>query len=298
MTRAVVRVREEFQRYEGMAASDAPRGLYATKKIFVRYEKCGEIINREMVATVCAYYQADADKRWRGIIEQFGGPEEVSPEFQLNPMFLNPRLMKRLQSAAEKGGWSEPDSKWRANRKRIERWLRTQPRVTFDVERIMEHIYNLADSSTEAKQLVANWFEHAEDWLRAFPDKKISSEDTWTGSLFIGADLGWLARRPEDMGNDGQVSNGGCARKGRRGLRSLQRRAQMEKIKRADNVIDLMVKDAPSRRTNQSWNKTPERRLLKCVLGHLVRGGLARAECVREFKRLVPKYQSFFDPPR
>lgn len=42
---------------------------------------------------------------------------------------------------------------------------------------------------------------------------------------------------------------------------------------------------------------TPERGLLKCVLGHLVRKGLARSDLLAEFKRLIPDHQLFFDPP-
>jgi hypothetical protein len=47
----------------------------------------------------------------------------------------------------------------------------------------------------------------------------------------------------------------------------------------------------------QSWNKTPERRLMKCIVGHLIRDGKAREHLLLEFKRLIPDYQSFFDPP-
>jgi hypothetical protein len=47
----------------------------------------------------------------------------------------------------------------------------------------------------------------------------------------------------------------------------------------------------------QSWNKTPERRLMKCIVGHLIRDGKAKEELLLEFKRLIPDYQSFFDPP-
>ena len=47
----------------------------------------------------------------------------------------------------------------------------------------------------------------------------------------------------------------------------------------------------------QSWNKTPERRLMKCILGHLIRDGKAKEQLLIEFKRLIPDYQSFFDPP-
>jgi hypothetical protein len=54
---------------------------------------------------------------------------------------------------------------------------------------------------------------------------------------------------------------------------------------------------AKSGRSLQSWNKTPERRLLKCVLGHLIRDGKAKEPLLLEFKRLIPDYQSFFDPP-
>jgi hypothetical protein len=50
-------------------------------------------------------------------------------------------------------------------------------------------------------------------------------------------------------------------------------------------------------RTLQSWNKTPERRLMKCIVGHLIRDGKAREHLLLEFKRLIPDYQSFFDPP-
>jgi hypothetical protein len=51
------------------------------------------------------------------------------------------------------------------------------------------------------------------------------------------------------------------------------------------------------KRILQSWNATPERRLLKCVLGHLIRDGKAKEALLLEFKRLIPDYQSFFDPP-
>jgi len=54
---------------------------------------------------------------------------------------------------------------------------------------------------------------------------------------------------------------------------------------------------AKANRSLQSWNKTPERRLMKCVLGHLIRDGKAREPLLLEFKRLIPDYQSFFDPP-
>jgi len=47
----------------------------------------------------------------------------------------------------------------------------------------------------------------------------------------------------------------------------------------------------------KSWNKTPERRLMKCILGHLIRDGKAKEQLLIEFKRLIPDYQSFFDPP-
>jgi hypothetical protein len=56
-------------------------------------------------------------------------------------------------------------------------------------------------------------------------------------------------------------------------------------------------KAAKEKRILQSWNGTPERRLLKCVLGHLIRDGKAREALLLEFKRLIPDYQSFFDPP-
>jgi hypothetical protein len=51
------------------------------------------------------------------------------------------------------------------------------------------------------------------------------------------------------------------------------------------------------KRSLQSWNKTPERRLMKCVVGHLIRDGKGREQLLLEFKRLIPDYQSFFDPP-
>ena len=66
-----------------------------------------------------------------------------------------------------------------------------------------------------------------------------------------------------------------------------------------DKPTETPPKKAGSRRGRvyQDWNKTPERRLLKCVLGHLIRRGLARGDLLAEFKRLVPDYQSIFDAP-
>ena len=48
---------------------------------------------------------------------------------------------------------------------------------------------------------------------------------------------------------------------------------------------------------NHNWNATPERLLLKCILGHLVRSGLARKDLLVKFKRLIPDYDMFFDSP-
>jgi len=50
-------------------------------------------------------------------------------------------------------------------------------------------------------------------------------------------------------------------------------------------------------RENHNWNATPERRLLKCVLGVLVRTGLARKELLAKFKELIPDHATFFDHP-
>jgi hypothetical protein len=53
-----------------------------------------------------------------------------------------------------------------------------------------------------------------------------------------------------------------------------------------------------SRRThNISWNATPERLFLKCVLGALIRKGLPKSELLAKFKKLVPDFQTFFDSP-
>src|SRR5262245_1021960 len=65
-------------------------------------------------------------------------------------------------------------------------------------------------------------------------------------------------------------------------------------------VVVIRLGKRPKGKANrslQSWNKTPERRLMKCVLGHLIRDGKAREPLLLEFKRLIPDYQSFFDPP-
>jgi hypothetical protein len=51
------------------------------------------------------------------------------------------------------------------------------------------------------------------------------------------------------------------------------------------------------KRQLQNWNKTPERRLMKCILGHLIRDGKGKEALLTEFKRLIPDYQTFFDPP-
>jgi hypothetical protein len=50
-------------------------------------------------------------------------------------------------------------------------------------------------------------------------------------------------------------------------------------------------------RSNHSWNATPERRFFKCVLGVLVRQGLARNELLLKFHQLVPDLQTLFDFP-
>jgi hypothetical protein len=68
--------------------------ILAYREVTARYQKCGEIINRALVERVAQHYQADPDKTWALFIEPFGGPGLVSPDFQLNPMFLDPRLPK------------------------------------------------------------------------------------------------------------------------------------------------------------------------------------------------------------
>ena len=90
MRQAVARVRKEFQR--NASPGEYACRFYALKEIMTRYETCGEVVNRVMVTKVCRYYHVDAEERWARIIEQFGGPEQVSPEFQLDPTFLNPKF--------------------------------------------------------------------------------------------------------------------------------------------------------------------------------------------------------------
>ena len=36
---------------------------------------------------------------------------------------------------------------------------------------------------------------------------------------------------------------------------------------------------------------------MKCILGHLVRSGLARKDLLVKFKRLIPDYDMFFNSP-
>jgi hypothetical protein len=91
MTERIMRLRKRLRGDE----FDAPfRRLYALEEVHSRCYECGEILNREMVAQVCRYYGANADELWGTIIEAHGGPDQVSPEFQINPMFLDPRIAK------------------------------------------------------------------------------------------------------------------------------------------------------------------------------------------------------------
>jgi hypothetical protein len=53
----------------------------------------------------------------------------------------------------------------------------------------------------------------------------------------------------------------------------------------------------PRDKKNHNWNATPERLLLKCILGQLVRTGLARKDLLVKFKRLIPDCNEFFDSP-
>jgi hypothetical protein len=100
-----------------------------------------------------------------------------------------------MDTKVEDGCWYEPPSRERANRKKIKRWLRTHPRVTWDIESIMDQIYdNMAEDSDDAKQLVVDWLEYAEAWLRAFPKRKIYNYYSWVDSFVDGAHLSALAR--------------------------------------------------------------------------------------------------------
>jgi hypothetical protein len=96
MRRAVARVRERFHQEVRWATNlriiESTRRIYSLEEITVRFKKCGETVNRPMVARVCRYYEADAEEVWLRLIEPFGGPENVSPEFQMHPNLLNPRI--------------------------------------------------------------------------------------------------------------------------------------------------------------------------------------------------------------
>jgi hypothetical protein len=66
--------------------------------------------------------------------------------------------------------------------------------------------------------------------------------------------------------------------------------ARLEKMRQPPKTTKM-------KRQLQNWNKTPERRLMKCILGHLIRDGKGKEALLMEFKRLIPDYQTFFDPP-
>jgi hypothetical protein len=66
--------------------------------------------------------------------------------------------------------------------------------------------------------------------------------------------------------------------------------ARLEKMRQPPKTTKV-------KRQLQNWNKTPERRLMKCILGHLIRDGKGKEALLLEFKRLIPDYQTFFDPP-
>jgi hypothetical protein len=53
---------------------------------------------------------------------------------------------------------------------------------------------------------------------------------------------------------------------------------------------------SPTQR-NQSWNETPQRKLLKCIIAAMHKEGDHGLPLVARFKKLVPTYQSFFDRP-
>ena len=112
MRRAVARVREDCQRELATSPEHGwrIRRLFALKEILeVRFKKCGERVSRDLVARVARYYQADTDQLWSMIIEPYGGPEQVSPDFQLDPTFLSPRLSRVLTDAAGDGGAGDGD---------------------------------------------------------------------------------------------------------------------------------------------------------------------------------------------
>jgi hypothetical protein len=48
---------------------------------------------------------------------------------------------------------------------------------------------------------------------------------------------------------------------------------------------------------NQSWNATPQRKLLKCMIVAIDRQGARGLAVARKFKELVPNYQTFFERP-
>ena len=103
MRRAVARVREDWRRDLAAYPPDYAariRRLYALTEINVRFKKCGEVISRDMMAIVGKYYQADLDELWAQIIKPYGGPEQVSPDFRLDPSFLNPRINKKARGSA------------------------------------------------------------------------------------------------------------------------------------------------------------------------------------------------------
>jgi hypothetical protein len=105
------------------------------------------------------------------------------------------RSSGRRRGVALFGTWREPAHRERKNLRRVEAWLREQPRILVDAEEILEWmIYENADSSDDAVFTTTMAFECVEVWLRDHSiDRTIDDWDAWQDAFEWGCEHAPLA---------------------------------------------------------------------------------------------------------
>jgi hypothetical protein len=71
-----------------------------------------------------------------------------------------------------------------SNRKKIEQWLRGQPRVTVSADLILEALNFIG--SLDAERLIDHYLEVAEQWLGTHPGVEIEDKNAWNACIYDG----------------------------------------------------------------------------------------------------------------
>ena len=79
--------------------------------------------------------------------------------------------------------WYEDESRRKANRAMVVRWLRRinhrHHRVIMGADQVMEIAYDCSDNSEDALWTLRLFLTNTDRWLRDFPERNIKNADQW-----------------------------------------------------------------------------------------------------------------------